>query len=137
VGKRYREMFPGVDPVSLLEALNMLTDQGGEAKDPPLGMNVVHTEKDDPLLKPPVDIRDTPDKPSDVLPDDPWAHRAAGMRCSTCVSYVEKLNHSGAASLTIYPVIGRCRKHAPTLNGYPVVYPTDWCGDHKLDETKL
>jgi hypothetical protein len=27
---------------------------------------------------------------------------------------------------------GRCRKHAPTLQGWPVVFPTDWCGDHKL-----
>jgi hypothetical protein len=32
--------------------------------------------------------------------------------------------------------IGRCRRHAPTMNGYPVVYDMDWCGDHKLDETK-
>jgi len=32
--------------------------------------------------------------------------------------------------------IGRCRRHAPTMNGYPVVFTTDWCGDHKLDETK-
>jgi hypothetical protein len=131
----FREKFPSHDPVDMFTALEMLTAHGGEG--PPLGMYDVHPEEDGPLLKPPVDIRDTPDKPSDVLPDDPWAHRAAGMRCSTCVSYVEKLNHSGAASLTIYPVIGRCRKHAPTLNGYPVVYPTDWCGDHKLDETKL
>jgi hypothetical protein len=30
--------------------------------------------------------------------------------------------------------IGRCRKHAPTMGGYPVVYITDWCGDHKLNE---
>jgi len=32
--------------------------------------------------------------------------------------------------------VGRCRKHAPTINGYPVVYMNDWCGDHKLDENK-
>jgi len=30
--------------------------------------------------------------------------------------------------------IGRCRRHAPTMNGYPVVFGTDWCGDHKLNE---
>lgn len=23
------------------------------------------------------------------------------------------------------------------MNGYPVVFETDWCGDHKLDENKL
>lgn len=33
--------------------------------------------------------------------------------------------------------MGRCRKHAPTMGGYPVVFETDWCGDHKLDETKI
>ena len=35
------------------------------------------------------------------------------------------------------PIVGRCRKHAPTMNGYPVVFMNDWCGDHKLDETKI
>jgi len=34
-------------------------------------------------------------------------------------------------------LLGRCRRHAPTMSGYPVVFPIDWCGDHKLDETKL
>jgi hypothetical protein len=33
--------------------------------------------------------------------------------------------------------LGRCRKRAPTLNGWPAVFETDWCGDHKLDEAKL
>jgi hypothetical protein len=33
--------------------------------------------------------------------------------------------------------IGRCRRHAPTMNGYPAVKPDDWCGDHRLDENKL
>ena len=33
--------------------------------------------------------------------------------------------------------IGRCRRHAPTMNGYPVVFVNDWCGDHKLDEEKI
>jgi len=32
--------------------------------------------------------------------------------------------------------IGRCRRHAPTMNGFPVVWQGDWCGDHKLDEQK-
>lgn len=30
--------------------------------------------------------------------------------------------------------VGRCRRHAPTMNGYPVVLKSDWCGDHKLSE---
>jgi hypothetical protein len=33
--------------------------------------------------------------------------------------------------------LGRCRRHAPTMSGYPVVTPLDWCGDHKLDESKV
>jgi len=35
------------------------------------------------------------------------------------------------------PGLGRCRRHAPTMNGYPAVFATDWCGDHKLDENKV
>jgi hypothetical protein len=33
--------------------------------------------------------------------------------------------------------VGRCRRHAPTMSGWPVMFPGDWCGDHKLDEEKL
>lgn len=33
--------------------------------------------------------------------------------------------------------IGRCRRRAPTMNGYPVVFSDDWCGDHKIDENKV
>ena len=33
--------------------------------------------------------------------------------------------------------LGRCRRHAPTMAGFPAAFTTDWCGDHKLDETKL
>jgi hypothetical protein len=32
--------------------------------------------------------------------------------------------------------IGRCRRHAPTMSGFPVVFQADWCGDHRLDENK-
>lgn len=49
------------------------------------------------------------------------------MRCDTCVWFVLK----GATPL------GRCRRRAPTLSGYPAAFSTDWCGDHKLDENKL
>jgi hypothetical protein len=61
---------------------------------------------------------------------DPWENRYSGMRCVTCMFFVEKV------SAVKHQNIGRCRRHAPTMNGYPVVYPHDWCGDHKLDETK-
>ncbi len=67
---------------------------------------------------------------------DPWVHRSSGMRCKTCIWFVKKepanhLSHPGQHE------VGRCRRHAPTMGGYPVVYMTDWCGDHRLDENKL
>jgi len=64
-------------------------------------------------------------------PRDPWAHRSAGMKCSTCMWFVAK-----EAFKLSDRTLGRCRRHAPTMNGYPVVYEMDWCGDHRLDENK-
>jgi hypothetical protein len=59
---------------------------------------------------------------------DPWIHRSQGMKCATCMWFV------GKAPRTDF---GRCRRHAPSMNGYPAVFSSDWCGDHKLDESKL
>jgi len=56
---------------------------------------------------------------------DPWKDRQYHMKCKTCIFYVPKEPS---------PTGGRCRRHAPTMNGYPVVFVTDWCGDHKLNE---
>jgi hypothetical protein len=61
---------------------------------------------------------------------DPWAHRSSEMRCNDCMWYVPKV-----VGIT-QTILGRCRRHAPTMGGYPAVYQTDWCGDHKLDEKK-
>ena len=73
--------------------------------------------------------------PGEPLPKDPWIHRSEGMLCKTCMFYVAKLS----TPLKLGPItgIGRCRRHAPTMSGYPVVFPTDWCGDHKVDENKF
>ena len=60
------------------------------------------------------------------MSNDPWKHRSKFMTCATCMWFVIK---EGSSKST-----GRCRRHAPTMNGYPVVFTTDWCGDHKLDE---
>ena len=60
--------------------------------------------------------------------EDNWQHRAKGMVCNTCISFVLKAPTKN---------FGRCRKHAPTMNGFPAVFDSDWCGDHKLDEGKL
>lgn len=57
---------------------------------------------------------------------DNWQHRSANMRCQSCMWFVEKEKN-----------LGRCRRRSPTRNGFPVVFNTDWCGDHKLDETKI
>ena len=65
------------------------------------------------------------------MSDDPWRHRSASMRCVTCMWFAGKVSDSGQI------IIGRCRRHAPMMNGYPAVMPNDWCGDHKLDENKI
>lgn len=70
-------------------------------------------------------------------PDDPWKHRSSKMTCATCMWYVRKAPLPPELTTGERPEIGRCRRHAPSMNGYPAVYPTDWCGDHKVDETKL
>jgi len=64
---------------------------------------------------------------------DNWKHRSQGMRCGTCMWFAEK----PAADGTAQSGFGRCRRHAPTMNGYPAVFGGDWCGDHKLDENKI
>lgn len=68
----------------------------------------------------------------EVSPEDPWKHRSKGMRCETCMWFVKKESKSHE-----FLTVGRCRRHAPTMNGYPVVFINDWCGDHKLSEEKL
>ena len=69
---------------------------------------------------------------------DPWADRKQGMTCSTCIWYVPK-KRIGTANSDVNPLaeIGRCRRHAPSMNGFVPVYPVDWCGDHRLDENKV
>jgi len=64
-------------------------------------------------------------------PKDNWEHRSDGMRCRTCMYYVDKVVPEGSMR------IGRCRRHAPTMNGWPVMFSTDWCGDHKLNEGEI
>lgn len=69
--------------------------------------------------------------------DDPWKDRTKGMRCATCVFYVRKVPPLSAVAAEAPREIGRCRRHAPTMSGFPAVFPEDWCGDHKLDEARL
>jgi len=71
--------------------------------------------------------------PTTPTPSDPWAHRSKGMLCQTCMWWLPKGGPPRDGQITI----GRCRRRAPTMNGYPATFPGDWCGDHKLDEAKL
>ena len=69
---------------------------------------------------------------------DPWINRSDNMKCRTCMWFVVKeavphVPHTGVGVTSV----GRCRRHAPSMNGYPVVFSNDWCGDHKLDENKI
>jgi hypothetical protein len=69
---------------------------------------------------------------------DPWAQRNKGMKCMTCIWFVLKQRIGTSNSdINALAQVGRCRRHAPTMNGYPVVYMTDWCGDHRVDENKV
>lgn len=76
---------------------------------------------------------------SEEIVMDNWKHRSKKMRCETCMAFVIKMKivkdvggeHSEPTTL------GRCRRHAPTLGGWPAVFVTDWCYDHKLDESKI
>jgi len=62
-----------------------------------------------------------------MMAEDNWEHRSEHMRCKTCMYFVPKGPRN----------IGRCRRRAPTLNGWPAVFDGDWCGDHKIDEARL
>lgn len=61
---------------------------------------------------------------SDIEGPDLWANRASRMCCVHCMYYVPKQGEK----------VGRCRRRAPTMKGFPVVFPADWCGEHKLNE---
>ena len=68
---------------------------------------------------------------------DPWIHRSDNMRCKKCIWFVPKKPNEGRIMNPSSYDIGRCRRHAPTMGGYPVVFVNDWCGDHRLDENKI
>lgn len=71
------------------------------------------------------------------MSNDPWKHRSSGMICGTCMWSVIKAPSDPGTVTSERGLLGRCRRHAPTMNGYPAVFETDWCGDHKLDENKI
>lgn len=69
---------------------------------------------------------------------DNWKHRSSGMKCASCMWYVRKEAMPATGKLEEPQIdFGRCRRHAPIMSGFPAVFGSDWCGDHKLDENSL
>ena len=70
---------------------------------------------------------------------DNWNRRSEKMVCRACMWFVPKPPLSQLVAVETPPSdrLGRCRRHAPTLGGWPVVFAADWCGDHKLDENRV
>ena len=75
--------------------------------------------------------------------NDCWANRKSGMKCATCVFFVEKKHVMRDADNSEIPIedargtIGRCRANPPTMKGFPIVFEQDWCGYHRIDENKI
>ena len=74
---------------------------------------------------------------------DSWRHRSEGMKCRTCMWFLKKQKHETIEAEHVREIsklgdergaMGRCRRHSPTMTGFPVVFESDWCGDHKLSE---
>lgn len=57
---------------------------------------------------------------------DKW-DRKTNFNCASCMYSVPKDVDEG-----------RCRRYAPTLKGYPVIYLNyDWCGEHKIGSNPI
>jgi len=112
---------PAIHPKNRNRLCDWLTNLGynihGSGQHPAeSACNIVFESGVDPLDK----VEDNANK------EDNWAGRAKGMICETCIYFVVKTGS-----------IGRCRRCAPTMKGWPVMYKTDWCGEHKIDEGKV
>ncbi len=57
---------------------------------------------------------------------DRW-DRKTNFGCNSCMFFVPK--KPLASDLEVGE--GRCRRNAPTMKGYPVVFNDGWCGEHK------
>ena len=66
--------------------------------------------------------------------EDNWKHKSLSMTCTTCMWFVEKAKIGNDVTTK---ALGRCRRHSPTLGGWPALWSNDWCGDHKIDEEKI
>lgn len=64
-------------------------------------------------------------QPESIRLGDNWTPglgKGPQSQCGSCMYYLNK----------------RCRRHAPKgQEGWSAVYPTDWCGDHKLPKESM
>ena len=54
------------------------------------------------------------------------------MRCGNCVWWAAEQVRTNAGAQN--GPAGRCRRHAPTANGWPGVRVDECCGEHKRNE---
>lgn len=52
----------------------------------------------------------------------------ATFTCATCEFF---------STVAATPRMGHCRRHAPTMEGFPPVTLGESCGDHRLDTNKV
>jgi len=111
-------------PVHEQEALTSRDEKLREAalKPSPITRMFTDEEKSDGKIHTIADIEEVIDN---------WQHRSDMMKCKTCMWYVPKKREGTGRE------IGRCRQSSPTIKGWPAIYPDDWCGAHKLDESKV
>lgn len=69
--------------------------------------------------------------------EDNWKHRSKSMLCKTCMFFIVKKKDKEFEQGSNDNRLGRCRKNAPTISGWPAIFELDWCGNHKLDENKI
>jgi len=79
---------------------------------------------------------ESPTRNPEAPAEDNWRHRTTRMLCAGCMWFVNKPRDTVRASHQT-ATLGRCRRHSPTLAGFPAVFESDWCGDHKLDENMV
>ena len=57
------------------------------------------------------------------------------MTCATCMYFVGKKEEDKSPGHGDKRNIlnGWCHCHPPTMSGFPTVFETEWCGEHKID----
>ena len=53
------------------------------------------------------------------------------LKCFNCIFFEGKEDATG------FIQVGRCIRNAPTIRGFPIMLPNQYCGEHRLDENKF